>query len=274
MLELDQPAEISVEDTEPVIIKQLLKYLYIGKLDQDFTDYKKMIILANKYGLRELVDFTSLKLLENLSQDNVVELGIFGEVHNSDVLLNGSANFFLKTKLIPDILKQEMTKYPKLMVAIIGAAKQKGGVTEFTLFKSGAPSEWTYDSDSDDDGETFDFEVSQRAILVGIGLYGSKGSNEVKLKLGDRSSWFEGYSQDKNYLSEGGEAITKIQLSQELELVPDKTYEIHVERLGLNEKEVWKGETVREESKVNGKMLTLIDSDYKGHLAAIYLASV
>ena len=53
MLELDQPAEISVEDTEPVIIKQLLKYLYIGKVDQDFTDYKEMIILANKYGLVE-----------------------------------------------------------------------------------------------------------------------------------------------------------------------------------------------------------------------------
>ena len=277
MLELDQPAEISVEDTEPVIIKQLLKYLYIGKLDQDFTDYKKMIILANKYGLRELVDFSSLKLLEsleNLSQDNVVELGIFGEVHNSEVLLNGSANFFLKTKLIPDILKQEMTKYPKLKLAIIRSARQKGGqevrnVSEFTWFKSGAPSEWT-----PDDGETFRFKVSQRSILVGIGLYGSKGRNKVSLRLGDTGTWFDKHDQDKSYLSEGGEAITKIQLSQELELVPDKTYEIHVERLGLNEKEVWKGETVREESKVNGKMLTLIDSDYKGHLAAIYLASV
>ena len=276
MLELDQPAEISVEDTEPVIIKQLLKYLYIGKVDQDFTDYKKMIILANKYGLRELVDFSSLKLLEsleNLSQDNVVELGIFGEVHNSDVLLNGSANFFLKTKLIPDILKQEMTKYPKLMVAIIGAAKQKGGVTEFTLFKSGAPSEWTYDSDSDDDGETFDFEVSQRAILVGIGLYGSKGSNEVKLKLGDRSSWFEGYSQDKNYLSEGGEAITKIQL-QGRELEPGKVYEIYAERLGPKQAEAWKGKTVREEIKVKDMMVTVRTRNYEGHIAAIYLASV
>ena len=180
MLELDQPAEISVEDTEPVIIKQLLKYLYIGRLDQDFTDYKKMIILANKYGLRELVDFSSLKLLENLSQDNVVELGIFGEVHNSDVLLNGSANFFLKTKLIPDILKQEMTKYPKLMLAIIRSARQKEGqevrnVSEFTWFKSGAPSEWT-----PDDGETFRFKVSQRSILVGIGLYGSKGRTDLR----------------------------------------------------------------------------------------------
>ena len=117
MMELDQPAEISVEDTEPDILRQLLKYLYVGKLEQDFSDYEKLIVLANKYEVVELLDYISLKLLGTLNQENAVELAIFGEIHNLTALLNGSANFFLKTKLIPDILKQEMTKYPKLMVA-------------------------------------------------------------------------------------------------------------------------------------------------------------
>ena len=125
MMELDQPAEISVEDTEPDILRQLLKYLYVGKVEQNFSDYEKLIVLANKYEVVELLDHISLKLLGTLNQENALELANLGEIHNLTVLLNASANFFLKTKSIPDVLKQEMTKYPKLMLAIIRAARQK-----------------------------------------------------------------------------------------------------------------------------------------------------
>ena len=125
MLERDQPGQISEEDTEPTTLRQLLQYLYIGKVDKDFSDYKELIVIANKYGLVELVDFTSLKLLGNLNKDNAMELGIFGEIQNSTVLINGSANFFLKTMSIPDVLRQDVKKYPKLILAIILAARQK-----------------------------------------------------------------------------------------------------------------------------------------------------
>ena len=68
MMELDQPAEISVEDTEPDILRQLLKYLYVGKVEQNFSDYEKLIVLANKYEVVELLDYISLKLLGTLNQ--------------------------------------------------------------------------------------------------------------------------------------------------------------------------------------------------------------
>ena len=199
--------EISVEDTEPAILRQLLKYLYIGKIDQDFSDYdelmvlaikylsvgkddfkdweelkkykvdftdyklmdldkkyalvvlalrylstddsdsdsdcedwddlidqanralcyedwKSLIVLANKYGLVELADFTILVLLRGLDKDNALELGIFGEMHNSPVLLNISAKFIVNNADGPDGSLNDgwelaMKKYPELMQAIV-----------------------------------------------------------------------------------------------------------------------------------------------------------
>ena len=84
---------IKVEDAEPPILRQLLHYLYTRKLETDFSDYMELLILANKYEEDELVDYTSLKILETLTEENALELGIFGEMHNSPVLLNGCAKF-------------------------------------------------------------------------------------------------------------------------------------------------------------------------------------
>ena len=278
MLELDQPAEISVEDTEPVIIKQLLKYLYIGRLDQDFTDYKEMIILANKYGLRELVDFTSLKLLDLEQSHDATELGIFGEIHNSTVLLNFSANFFLKTMSIPKVLKQDMKKYPKLMLAIILAKRQQelGNVTEFTLFENVSPMWLNYEECAD----SLRFKVSQRAILVGIGLNGSKGRNHVDLRLGDENTWFEEYDEmEKKYFfpSAGDRAHTKVQLSKGLELEPDKFYDItaHIwnPNMGNGKAEVWRGKSGRHKIRVK-EMMVIGSYNRTGLIAAIYLEPV
>ena len=132
----EQKGQISVVDSEPSILRQLLQYLYTGKVDKDFTDYKELMVLANKYGLVELVEFTSHKVLESINEDNALELGIFGDIHNSAILLNASAQFIYENaneKVLPEGWEKEMKKYPGLMLAIIVAARKDGGkvVTEF-----------------------------------------------------------------------------------------------------------------------------------------------
>jgi len=271
VLELDQPCEISVEDTEPATLRQMVKYLYTGKVEQDFTDNRELMILANKYGLVELLDFTSLKLVETLNKDNALELGILGEIHNSTGLLNGSANFFLKKMSISDVWKQqpEMAKYPKLVLAII-LASQEGGeelgnVSEFTWFTSGAPSQWN------DRIDVLEFEVSQKVILVGIGLYGSEGRNKVEIQYYHFGRWYHG--GEKTYFSEGGEAHTRLR-TRELELYPGRNYQIEVKRSWPEEGEVWRGEMAREETKVKEMMVTVRNNScnaYSGHIAALYL---
>ena len=111
----EQKGRVKVEDAELVILKELLQYLYTGKIGPDFRDYKELMILANKYQVEDLVDFTSTKVLESLTEDNALELGLFGEMHNSTVLLNASAKFIQENptvETLPDGWEQQLKGSP------------------------------------------------------------------------------------------------------------------------------------------------------------------
>ena len=123
---------VQVEDAEPVILRQLVRYLYTGRVEPDFRDYKKLMVLANKYQVEDLVDYTSKKILETLAKDNALELGIFGETHNSTILLNAAAQFIqenISPETLPEGWEQQLKGSPQLTLAIslpiIGAARER-----------------------------------------------------------------------------------------------------------------------------------------------------
>ena len=123
----EQRGRIKVEDTELVILKELLRYLYTGMIGPDFRDYKKLMILANKYQIEELVDYTSNKILETLTEDNALELGIFGEMHNSTVLINATAKLIQENPsedILPDGWEQQIKGSPRLLLAIVAALRK------------------------------------------------------------------------------------------------------------------------------------------------------
>ena len=140
MLE-EQKGRVKIEDAEVVILKELLRYLYTGKIGPDFREYKELMILANKYDVEDLMDDAGSKILETLTEENALELGIFGETHNSNVLLNASAKIIQENpsvETLPDGWDQQLEGCPRLMVAIIGALKKKGReAKEFARFPVG-----------------------------------------------------------------------------------------------------------------------------------------
>ena len=68
----------------------MVKYIYTAKIDQSYTRYKELLVLANKYQVMELINLCSSKILESLSEDNALEIGILGEMHNSEMLIDRS----------------------------------------------------------------------------------------------------------------------------------------------------------------------------------------
>lgn len=221
---------IKVEDAKPTILRQLLHYLYTRKLETDFRDYMELLILANKYEEDELVDYTSLKILETLTEENALELGIFGEMHNSTVLLKGCAKFiqeFASEEILPEGWEQQMKGSPRLMLAVIAAVREAGRKdTEIQRFTS-----------SDADKSTgscgivyaISFEVSTEAKLSGIGLYGVPGSNKVKVAIANAELLI--LEENKEYQSQGGGQYTKLTLKSRVKLQPNIVYTILVERL-------------------------------------------
>ena len=221
---------IKVEDAEPVVLRQLLQYLYTRKLGPDFRDYMELMVLANKYQLEELVDYTSSKILETLTEDNALELGIFGEMHNSSVLLHGCAKFiqeFASEEMLPEGWEQQMKGSPRLMLAIIAAVREAGGKdTEVHRFTS---SDRELNTGSPGTVYAVSFEVSTEAKLSGIGLYGAPGSNKVAVKIfNDELLLLE---ENKEYQSLGEGQGTKLLLKSRVKLEPKIVYTILVERL-------------------------------------------
>ena len=127
---MGEEKKISLEDTEPAILKQFLNYVYTGKVGQDVTDYMKLMVLAKKYEMAELVDFASDKLLQGLDKDNALEVGMFGEIHDFPVHLNRSAKIILDNVddywTLPFGWEQKMMKHPQLMMAIIDPLFESG----------------------------------------------------------------------------------------------------------------------------------------------------
>ena len=64
--------------------------MYTAKIDQSYTRYKELLVLANMYEVLELINLCSSKIVESLSEDNALEIGMFGEMHNSEILINRS----------------------------------------------------------------------------------------------------------------------------------------------------------------------------------------
>ena len=225
-----QMGRVQVEDAEPVILKQMLQYLYTGKLEPDFSDYKELMILANKYQMEELVGYTSRKVLENLTEANALKLGMFGEMHNSTVLLNASAKFIHENpsvETLPDGWEQALKDSPRLMLAIIGAARREAGkVTEFARITPGGTGTWMVQPGQVD---AIGFKVSTKARLAGVGMYGVKGTNKVALKIYQGNQLLS--EEVKNYHSEGGSVYTNLPLKAAVKLEADTVYDITVERL-------------------------------------------
>ena len=278
-MEEEQKGRVKVEDAEPVILKELLLYLYTGNIGADFREYKELMILANKYQVEELVDYTSNKILESLTEDNALKLGIFGEMYNSSILLNGCAKFIQENvvKTLPAGWDKEVEKYPRLMVAVIEAVRKEAGkVTEFARFSpgSGSPSVWGVGPGAVD---ALRFKVSTKAKLVGVGMYGEKGSdNKVSLKIyqGDQLL----FQEEKEYHSEGGEVYTNLQLKTAVELEANTLYDLTVER--LSDGTLWAGEDGQSLVQAGKLEVTFSDSerdinstsDQDGQIPAIYLA--
>ena len=225
------------------------------------------------------MNYTSNKILESLTEDNALELGIFGEMYNSSILLNGCAKFIQENvvKTLPAGWDKEVEKYPRLMVAVIEAVRKEAGkVKEFARFPpgSGEPGMWGVGPGQID---ALGFKVSTKAKLVGVGMYGEEGSdNKVSLKIyqGDQLL----FQEEKEYHSEGGEVVTNLQLKTAIELEANPRYDLTVER--SSDDTLWAGDdgqTLVQAGKLEVTFSTSgrdnnSTSDQIGQIPAIYLA--
>ena len=116
-----QEGRIHIDRASLVDVKQLVDYMYSGKLDTSYARLKELLVLADRFEVLQLVQLCSSKLSESLNKNNALELGIFGDSYNSKTLVEICAQFIAAN--MKESLSQEdwmeMKKSPSLMFEII-----------------------------------------------------------------------------------------------------------------------------------------------------------
>mgnify|MGYP003344546785 CR=1 FL=1 len=112
---------VRINDAEIEVVQQMVKYMYTAKIDHQFSKVKELLVLANKYQVLELVNYCSSKIFESLSEDNALEIGMFGEMHNSEILINRCAKYICydMTDSLNQDWMEKIQESPKLMLQII-----------------------------------------------------------------------------------------------------------------------------------------------------------
>ena len=74
-------------------VEELVDYIYSGKIAETYQRYRELLVLGDRYQVPELVEFCSHKIGKSLTKENVLEVGIFGDTHNSKTLVYLCAQF-------------------------------------------------------------------------------------------------------------------------------------------------------------------------------------
>ena len=73
--------EIRIEDVDKDVLKEMLSYIYKIEVDVNFTKFEKLLVLADKYQIEDLVRYCEEQIIESLNYENALEVGIFAETH-------------------------------------------------------------------------------------------------------------------------------------------------------------------------------------------------
>ena len=97
---------VNIEDTRPLIFKQLLQYIYTGTVSGDIEQEGEeditmdVFVAADKYGVDALKEECSIILSRKLDVDNVVAILILAHLHSVPYLFNASVNFMVKNNRV------------------------------------------------------------------------------------------------------------------------------------------------------------------------------
>merc|ERR1711915_556039 len=173
---------IRIDDACIDVVKQMVRYMYIAKIDNNFTRIKELLVLANKYQVQELVNYCSSKIFESLSEDNALEIGMFGEMHNSDVLINRCAKYICydMTDSLNEDWMEKIKESPKLMLQIIKNLRDvhENKLHEIKRMDQGME-QWVHGGRIN----AVAFEVDAKVWLRGIGLYGSMDNSKFQVHI-------------------------------------------------------------------------------------------
>jgi len=117
----NQRKEIDIEDLDIETVKDMLKYMYAGKIDNLNTRSPRLLEAADKYQLPELKEICEEVLCLALDADICLECLVLADLHNAEELKEAAVKFVVEhsTEFVDQVDK--FKAYPDLMAELFKA---------------------------------------------------------------------------------------------------------------------------------------------------------
>ena len=117
---------VTIKDATMEDVEQLVAYLYSGTTEEPYNRFKDLLALADKYQVPELVKFCSFKVAESLTEENALELGIYGGEMCAQFI---AAN--MDNSLDEEDWMERLKGSPKLMAEIVKIMRDNAKMPEY-----------------------------------------------------------------------------------------------------------------------------------------------
>jgi len=114
-----QTKEVKIIDLNLSTVKDMLRYMYIGKIEDLNTRCPNLLEAADKYQLSELKEICEDTLCSNLTVENSLECLVLADLHNAQELKTASVKFIVEHSA--DFVDQidKFKEYPDLMAELL-----------------------------------------------------------------------------------------------------------------------------------------------------------
>lgn len=92
-IEQCQTFEVASDNIDSSTMRELLRFIYCGKVGIITEIALSLLLVANKYGIEDLQDICSSSLMGNLTENNVIEILQLADACNNSNLRNNCINF-------------------------------------------------------------------------------------------------------------------------------------------------------------------------------------
>ena len=123
-IQVSKTGKVDIKDVQPEIFKQLLHYIYSGRILTPLTEYtaRSLFIVADKCDVNDLKNECVVFLLSVIRIDNAIRLMVWAHLYSVDGLEKACLTFIAQNGKAICLLKdwEELTKnYPELCVLAI-----------------------------------------------------------------------------------------------------------------------------------------------------------
>jgi len=121
-----QTGIIKIDDKDPEVIKDIVKFIYCGKLDKLGENAAELFRAADMYQIDNLKDACGNYMQKNMNTDNVLDIITLADAHSDDNLKNAAIDFIVRNvKMLMEDKKWESLPQELVMQILKNVVNQR-----------------------------------------------------------------------------------------------------------------------------------------------------